>query len=250
MLIDSHCHFSKEYYDDLEEVLINNKKNGVNKIIISGCDKKSIKEAILLSNKYCEVELCLGYHPSEVDNLEDRDIEELEILLKNSNAIALGEIGLDYYYTKDNKDKQIYIFNKQLQLAEKLNLPVIIHSRDATKDTIDTLKKYNLKGVIHCFSDSYETALEYIKLGYLIGISGVITFKNSKLKNVVSRLKLENVVLETDSPYLSPEPYRGQTNSSKNILYIAEYIADLKNISLEEVALVTSSNVCNIYNLK
>lgn len=249
MLVDSHCHFSKEYYDDLDEIIINNKKNGINKMIISGCDKDSIRESILLNKKYNEIELCLGFHPSEVDLITDEDINILESLLLENKVVGLGEIGLDYYYTKENKDRQIYFFKKQLELAEKLNLPVVIHSRNATMDTLAILKKHNVKGVIHCFSDSYETAVEYIKIGFLIGVSGVVTFKNSKLKDIIKRLPIESIVLETDSPYLSPEPFRGQTNSSKNILVIAEYIANIKKLSLEEISNITTNNVKRVYNI-
>ena len=156
---------------------------------------------------------------------------------------------MDYHYGKENRDEQIILFKKQLDLASELNLPVVIHSRDATKDTVDILKKYSLNGVIHCFSGSLEIAKEYIKMGFLLGIGGVVTFKNSKLPLVVREIPLESIVLETDSPYLTPTPYRGSVNSSKYIPIIAEKIAEIKEISTSEVASVTTNNALKLFDL-
>ena len=161
--------------------------------------------------------------------------------------MAIGEIGLDYHYTKDNKEKQIELLRDQLKIAEEFDLPVIIHSREATEDTINVLKDYSVKGVIHSFSGSLETARIYIKMGYLLGINGVVTFKNSKLKNIIKEVGLENIVLETDSPYLTPEPYRGKTNGPEHIFDIALYLAHLFNVSLEDVAKITNNNVKKMY---
>ena len=218
MYIDTHCHLTSEDYDDIDLVIKENIDNNVSKIIVSGCDMESIKEGLILSNKYPSVYLTLGFHPSEVNNY---DLNYLKELLKKPKVVGLGEIGLDYHYGKEDIDKQKELFRKQLDIATKLNIPVVIHSRDATKDTINILKEYNLKGVIHCFSGSLETAKEYINMGYLLGIGGVVTFKNSKLSDVVENISLEKIVLETDSPYLTPDPYRGKKNSSKYIPIIA-----------------------------
>ena len=207
MYIDTHCHLTSEDYDDIDLVIKENIDNNVSKIIVSGCDMESIKEGLILSKKYPSIYLTLGFHPSEVNNY---DLDYLKEALNNPKVVGLGEIGLDYHYGKEDIDKQKELFRKQLDIATELNIPVVIHSRDATKDTINILKEYNLKGVIHCFSGSLETAKEYIKMGYILGIGGVVTFKNSKLYKVVEGVSLENIVLETDSPYLTPEPDRGK----------------------------------------
>ena len=173
----------------------------------------------------------------------------LEEQLKHKKVVGVGEIGLDYHYGKEDRDKQIELFEKQLKIAEKNILPVVIHSRDATEDTINILKKYNVRGVMHCFSGSIETAKIYTSMGFLLGIGGVVTFKNSNLFKVVEEVGIENIVLETDSPYLTPEPFRGKKNSSKYIPYIAKRIAEILNISVEEVGKITSNNASSMFDL-
>ena len=247
MYIDTHCHLTSEDYDDIDLVIKENIDNNVSKIIVSGCDMESIKEGLILSKKYPSVYLTLGFHPSEVNNY---DLDYLKEALNNPKVVGLGEIGLDYHYGKEDIDKQKELFRKQLDIATKLNIPIVIHSRDATKDTINILKEYDLKGVIHCFSGSLETAKEYIKMGYLLGIGGVVTFKNSKLYKVVEGVSLENIVLETDSPYLTPEPDRGKKNSSKYIPIIAKKISDIKKVKLSEVEKTTTNNAVKLFDLK
>lgn len=250
MFIDTHCHLSKEDYDDIDLVIKENRENNISKIIISGCSRDSIFESIELSKRYEEVYLTLGYHPSEVETVNDEDLLELENLLKLDKVVGLGEIGLDYYYGKDNKKEQMELFRKQLVIAEKLDIPVVIHSRDAVEDTINILKEFDLTGVIHCFSGSVETAKIYVSMGYKLGIGGVVTFKNSKLYEVVQAVGLENIVLETDSPYLAPTPFRGQKNSSKYIPIIAEEIGRILNKSVQEVASITTNNAYDLFDLK
>ena len=250
MFIDTHCHLSSSDYDDIDLVINENRKAGMEKIIVSACDKKDFEEAFLLSEKYKDVFLTIGYHPEYVDDIVPADIAELDVLLKKEKVVGVGEIGLDYHYTKDNKEAQIALFEQQLALTEKNNLPVVIHSRDATEDTINTLKKYKVKGVIHCFSGSLEVAEIYIKMGFKLGIGGVVTFSNSNLYKVVEKIGLSNIVLETDSPYLAPVPYRGKQNSSKYVPVIAQKIADILGLSLDEVASVTTSNACELFDLK
>lgn len=250
MFIDTHCHLSEDDYEDIDLVIKENRKAEVKKIIISGCDKKGIIEALNIAKRYDDVYVTIGYHPSEVLEVTDIDLEDLKVKLDNAKVVGLGEIGLDYYYGKETKNHQIALFEKQLAMAEKLNMKVVIHSRDATEDTINCLKKYKVTGVIHCFSGSVETAKIYIRMGYKLGIGGVVTFKNSKLNEIIKEVKLENIVLETDSPYLTPTPYRGQKNSSKYIPLIAEKIAEILDVSKEEVAEVTSFNACNIFDLE
>jgi len=248
MLIDTHLHIEKE---NASKIIEEAKRNNVGILITCGCDKNGICDALDIINKYDNVYAAIGFHPSEANQIDDRDIIELELQIRNNKKIvAVGEIGLDYYYGKENKQDQICLFNKQLQLAQKLKLPVIIHTRDAFEDTYTTLKNYNLCGVIHCFNGSIETAKLYIDLGYSLGIGGTVTFKNSKLPGVIEQIPIEKIMLETDSPYLSPEPYRGQKNSPKNIPIISEKISGIKKISTKEVEKITFDNVIRIFDLK
>ena len=249
MFTDTHCHIYKEYYEDIEKIVENAKENKVDRMINNGCNHTSNKEVLDLIEKYDCMFASLGIHPESVDTYKEKELEFLEENLKNEKIIAIGEIGLDYHYTKENKDTQKKLFEDQLKIAEKHNLPVIIHSREATEDTINTLKKYKLKGVIHSFSGSLETAKIYIKMGYLLGINGVITFKNSKLKEVIKEIPLENILLETDSPYLTPEPFRGKKNEPARILEIAKFICELKDISLEDLARITNDNIKRIFDI-
>ena len=249
MFIDTHCHLSKEDYDDIDQVIKDNRNAGISKIIISGCTKDTIIESLELSEKYDDVYVTIGFHPSEAKITNELDLEFLDKALDNPKVVGVGEIGSDYHYGKEDINLQKELFDKQLKLAEKHNLPVVIHSRDATLDTINILKKYSLKGDIHCFSGSVETAKIYISMGYYLGIGGVVTFKNSNLYKVVEEVGLDHILLETDSPYLAPVPYRGTKNSSKNIPIIAEYIANVLNCSLEDVSNCTNSNVSNLFDL-
>ena len=250
MFIDTHCHLSYEDYDDINLVIEENRAANVEKIIISGCSKAWIDESLKLAELYNDVYVTLGYHPSEVDVVTDEMLTDLKKQLLNKKVVGLGEIGLDYYYGKDNKEQQVELFEKQLKIAEDMNLIVVIHSRDATEDTINCLKKFNVKGVIHCFSGSVETPKIYVAMGYKLGIGGVVTFKNSKLYEVVQAVGLENIVLETDSPYLAPTPFRGQKNSSKYIPIVAEEIGRILNKSVQEVASITTNNAYDLFDLK
>lgn len=249
MFIDTHCHLSKEDYTDIDSVLKENRRAGVSPIIISGCTKSSIIESLQYAHDYFDVYVTIGYHPSEVDYVNEELLLLLEKQLKYDKVVGIGEIGLDYHYSKEKKEQQINLFERQLRLAEKYHMPVVIHSRDATFDTIQCLKKYKVTGVIHCFSGSLETAREYIKMGFVLGIGGVLTFKNSNLKQVVSHLPLTSIVLETDSPYLTPVPYRGEQNSSRYIPLIAEEMARCLNVSVLDVEKTTMMTSKKIFNL-
>ena len=250
MFIDTHCHLSIEDYDDIDLVINENRNVEISNIIISGCSYESIIESLELSEKYDDVYVTIGYHPEHVDVTDDEKIEFLKEKLTHPKVVGVGEIGLDYHYGKENRDAQIVLFEKQLKIAEDFNLPVVIHSRDATEDTIECLKKYKVHGVMHCFSGSVETAMIYKNMGFLLGIGGVVTFKNSNLYKVVEAVGLDSIVLETDSPYLAPEPVRGTKNSSKNIPYIAKRIAEILNVSVEEVSKKTVENTLNLFDLK
>lgn len=250
MFIDTHCHLSIEDYDNIDSVIKDNLEAGVKKIIVSACNKRTLNAALDLSSKYDCVYVTLGYHPEEASLVTNEDLEILKKLLKTCKVVGVGEIGLDYHYGKENIELQKQLFEKQLSIAEELKLPVVIHSRDAVSDTINILKKYKVIGVIHCFSGSFETASIYIKMGFKLGIGGVVTFKNSNLYTVVSRVGIDNIVLETDAPYLTPEPYRGKQNSSKYIPIIAEKIAQILNISVEDVASHTTRTASDLFDLQ
>lgn len=250
MYIDTHCHILKEEYSNIDELITECKLKNVNKIIISGCELNNIEESIEISNKYENIYLSLGYHPSEASKITNIDIENLKNkIIQNKKVVAIGEIGLDYYWSKDNKEEQKKLFNCMLNLAEELNLPVVIHSRDAFQDTYDILKKRNLKGVIHCFSGNLENAKMYISIGYKLGIGGVLTFKNSKLKDVIKFIDLNHIITETDSPYLAPEPYRGKQNSPINISIIVQEIAKQKNVDIKEVETKIENNVKELFQI-
>ncbi len=251
MFIDTHCHLSQEDYDDIDKIIIENRNAGIDKIIISGCTRESIVESLELSNKYSDIYTTIGYHPSEADTTTNEDIMKLEEQIKNKKVVGIGEIGLDYHYGKENIDKQQHLFRRQLAMADRNNLHVVIHSRDATEDTISILKEFpNVKGDIHCFSGSLETAKIYISMGYYLGVGGVVTFKNSKLSSVIKEIGLDHILLETDSPYLTPEPNRGKKNSSKYIPDIAKKLAETLDISIEEVSKITLDNTYSLFDLE
>jgi len=252
MFIDTHCHLSKEDYDDIDLVIKENRNAGIDKIIVSGCTRESIIETLELSNKYDDMYITIGYHPSEASITSDEDLLNLEEQIKSTDrVVGVGEIGLDYHYGKEDINLQKDLFRKQMKIAEKYNLPVVIHSRDATEDTINILKEFpNVVGDIHCFSGSVETANIYVSMGYKIGIGGVVTFKNSNLYKVVESIGINNILLETDAPYLTPVPYRGKQNSSKYIPYIAERVGEILNISIEEVSNTTLKTTCCLFDLK
>ena len=247
-LVDTHCHISLT--DDIDSMIMDAEKNNVLKFIMSGCDARSIRDGLEIIYRYPSIFMTVGFHPDEVDNITDKDINDLEVLLKtNKKIVGIGEIGLDYYHNDMNKERQKEFFIKQLELAEKHDLPVVIHSRESIQDVLDILKEHHNRGVIHCFSGSIEMAKEFIKIGFYLGIGGVLTFKNSKLKEVVEELPLDNLVLETDSPYLAPEPYRGHTNYPQNIKIIAQSLRKIKGVTMEEICEKTTGNVNKIYNL-
>ncbi len=247
MFVDTHCHIFKSDYDNIDEVLNNASNNNVKYYINNGSDREYNKEVLELVKEYDNMYGALGIHPENVDDYSLDDIEFIKNNLSNEKIVAIGEIGLDYHYTKENKDEQIRLLEMQLSLAEEYNLPVIIHSRDATEDTINTLKKFNCRGTIHSFSGSLETAKIYIKMGYLLGVNGVITFKNCNIKDVIKEVGLDNIVLETDSPYLTPVPYRGMQNNPSHILDIAKFVSELYNVSLEELSYRTNENIKRMY---
>ena len=247
MLIDTHCHLNKADYENVDDIIKN--MNGI--MIASGCSDESNKEVLELIEKYPNVYGTIGIHPEEVNKVTEESFKIIEANINNPKIVAIGEIGLDYYWVKDNKESQKELFEKQLLLATKYNKPIIVHSRDSIQDTYDILKKYKLKGSIHCFNSSIEMAKEFIKLGYKLGIGGVVSFKNAqKLQEIVKKIDLKYMLLETDSPYLTPEPYRGRRNEPSNVLYVAKKIAELKNVKLDEILKITNDTAIEIFDLK
>lgn len=249
MFIDTHTHISLKYYNNIDSVIKSAVEKGVTTMIVSCCDRESIIEAVNIFKNYNNIFLTVGFHPDEIYNITGDTIDWLRnIIAENKKIIGIGEIGLDYHYSKEEKELQQKLFRAQLSLASELNLPVVIHTRDATGDTLKILKEYELRGIIHCFSGSLETAKEYVKLGYLLGIGGIVTFKNNKLADILLNLPIENLVLETDSPYLCPEPNRGMVNESKNVVLVAKKLSEIKKISIDEVGKITTDNVTSLFD--
>ena len=249
MYIDTHCHMVKEYYDDMDKYVSNCILNNVKKIIVNATDKKSCLEVLELVKKYDIVYGALGFHPTELDEVSEEDFDWLEEVINNDKIVAIGEIGLDYHYDNTDNEKQICFFKRQLEIAVKYNKPIIVHTRDSIQDTYDILKEYNVKGVIHCYSGSLEMAREFIKLGYYIGIGGISTFKNaSNIINVIKNIDLEYIVLETDSPYLTPEPYRKYKNESMYIPLISKKISEIKEVEEELVMNTTTESAQRIFD--
>lgn len=249
MYIDTHCHLFLEYYNNIEEELNECKNNNVNIVIVSGCDMKSNMEVIEIVNKYDNVYGTIGFHPTQLDDFKEEDFLWLEENIINKKIVGIGEIGLDYHYDNTDKEKQKYVFKRQLDIASRYNKPIVIHTRDAICDTYNILKKYDLRGSIHSFGGSVEMAREFIKLGFMIGVGGIVTFKNAKtIKEVVKKIDLSYILLETDSPYLTPEPYRGKVNSPKYIPLIAKEISLIKNVEIEEVSSATTGNAKRLFD--
>lgn len=248
MFTDTHCHIFKEDYENQEEILKNLNINNIKRIIINGYNDKTNKEVINLTKKYKNVYGTLGFHPNNINELMPDSLKFIEENINKDKILGIGEIGLDYYRNKENKEKQKELLIKLLNLATTYNKPVIIHNRESTDDLLKLLKEYNLKGIIHSFSGSYETAIEFIKLGYKLGINGIVTFKNSKLPETLSKIPLENILLETDSPYITPEPIRGKQNEPKNLIYIANKLTDIYNTTLEELSIQLEKNYKNTFS--
>jgi len=254
MIYETHAHYDDEKFDNDRDLLISELLSGIISGIINVSSSiDSVKTSIALAEKYDRVYAAAGVHPSDIDGLNEESFAWLKCQCSHPKVVAVGEIGLDYYWEKDEdvRKNQREWFMRQIKLAEEVNLPVIIHSRDAAEHTMEMMKEAcarHVPGVIHCYSYSLEAAKEFIKMGYYIGVGGVVTFKNAKkLKETVAGIPLEKILLETDAPYMAPEPYRGTRNHSGNLPYVADAIARLKGVTREEVEMVTERNARELF---
>ena len=254
MIFDTHAHYDDDAFDeDREEVIASLLPNGIGKVVNVGAHLLGSKRSVELANKYDFIYAAVGVHPDDAKEIDDEGIEALRGMAKDKKVVAIGEIGLDYYWNKENAEIQKEAFKRQIELAKELKLPIIVHSREAAADTMDILKECNAGeagGVIHCFSYSKEIALEAVKMDFYIGIGGVLTFKNGvKLKEVAEVIPEDRILLETDCPYLSPVPLRGKRNSSINLHLVVEELARIRGISIEEVEDITYNNALKMYKL-
>ncbi|WP_026658049.1 TatD family hydrolase [Butyrivibrio sp. AC2005] len=254
MIFETHAHFDDEAFDkDRDSLLSSMQQNGIGTIVNATASRKTVEQSIELTKKYPFIYTTIGVHPSDCDEMDDDELKWLEEMCSYDKAVAVGEIGLDYHYDEPSKEIQKKWFEAQIEMARRVKLPLIIHSRDAAKDTLDIMKALRseeIGGDIHCFSYSVEIAREYLNMGFYIGVGGVITFKNGKkLREVVEYAPIDQIVIETDSPYLAPEPYRGKRNSSLNLPLVAQRIAELKGLTTEEVIEITEANARKLYNL-
>ena len=254
MIFETHAHYDDEAFDeDREKLLETMHAQGIEKIINVGASLQGVRDTVALTEKYPFVYGAVGIHPDEVGNLTEEDMKELRGYCDREKIAAIGEIGLDYYWDKENHEIQKKWFVRQMDLAKETGLPIIVHSRDAAKDTLDIMKAEradNLSGVIHCYSYSKVHAREYMNMGYYLGVGGVVTFKNAKrLKEVVEYAPLYYLLLETDAPYLAPEPYRGKRNCSLYLTYVAQTIARIKGVPYETVVETTRKNAEKLFKI-
>ena len=254
MIFDTHAHYDDDAFDeDRDELLSGMAAKNVEYIVNVGASMASSERSLGLADKYPFIYAAVGVHPDEVGELDEEKFAKLREWTKHEKVKAVGEIGLDYYWDKEGHDLQKHWFMRQMELAHEANLPMIVHSREAAKDTLDMViaaKPLNLSGIIHCYSYSVEQAREYLNMGYYIGIGGVLTFKNAKkLKEVAEYAPLSQIVLETDCPYLAPTPFRGKRNDSSLIAYVAEELAAIKNMPVEEVLRITNENGKKLYHI-
>lgn len=249
MIIDTHCHVYSSEMENAEEIIKEAAENDMH-VILNGTDSISNREVLKLSEKYDNVHAALGYFYTLADEITDEDISLLDGQLSSDNVVAVGEIGLDYFNGNDNKDRQIELFEKMLNLAEKHDLPVIVHSRKAMQDTFDVLKKHDVVGSLHCYQGSAEMAQQFIKLGFLIGIGGPITYTNNKkTKRTVKNIDIKDILVETDSPYLPPQEKRGEMNTPQNIRYVIRKIAEELDLKENEVIETTAENAKKLFRL-
>ena len=254
MIFDSHAHYDDEAFEpDREELLESMADLGVGTIINVGASLRGVRDTVKLMKKYPFIYGTVGVHPDEVGDLDETQMIWLRSLCMEEKTVAIGEIGLDYYWNRENHEVQKHWFVRQMDLAKEVGYPIIVHSRDAARDTLDIMKSERadaLTGVIHCYSYSREHAREYMNMGYLLGIGGVATFANAKkLKEIVAYAPLDYILLETDCPYLAPEPHRGERNNSSYLTFVAREIARIKGVSYETVVETTAGNARRLFGI-
>jgi len=255
MLFDTHVHLNAEQFsEDLNEVIDRARMEGVQYMVVVGFDRPTILKAMELIEEYDFIYASIGWHPVDAIDMHDEDLEWIEELAKHPKVVAIGEMGLDYYWDKSPKDVQQEVFRKQIQLAKKVKLPIVIHNREATADIVTILKEENaaeVGGIMHCFSGSVEVAKECVEMNFYISLGGPVTFKNAKKpKEVAQEIPLNKLLIETDCPYLAPHPYRGKRNEPSYVKLVAEQIAELKGLSYEEVSQVTTENAKILFGIK
>lgn len=254
MLIDSHAHIDGEAFDeDRDEVIDSFKPAGIEAVIVPAADWNSLARVTELAKKHENIYAAVGIHPHDVKDLKEEDLETIKELAKDEKVVAIGEIGLDYYYDHSPRDVQKEYFRKQIQLAKELKLPIIVHDRDSAQDVFEIISSEydeNLRGVLHSFSGSIEMAQKYLDMGFYISFAGPVTFKNAvRPKEVSKEIPLDRLLVETDSPYMTPVPYRGKRNDPTYVRYVAEKIAELKGIDFEDVAKATTENAKKLFNI-
>jgi len=255
MLFDTHAHLNADQFnDDVEDVINRAMDNGVTKIVVVGFDRPTIVRAMELVDKYPQIYGCIGWHPVDAIDCTEEDLQWIEELSRHPKVVALGEMGLDYYWDKSPKEVQKDLFRQQIRLAKKLKMPIVIHNREATEDVVTILKEEEageVGGIMHCFSGSVETAMECIKMNFYISLGGPVTFKNAKRpKEVAKAVPLDRLLIETDCPYLAPHPYRGKRNEPAYVKLVAEEIAAIKGISFEELAEITTKNAKRVFKIE
>ena len=255
MIFETHAHYDDDRFEeDRHEILTSLPEAGIGIVINSGASVESTRDTVELARKYDHVYAAVGVHPSEIAELDEEFMDWMREEASWNKTVAIGEIGLDYYWDKEPEvqERQRYWFARQIELARETGLPIIVHSRDAAADTMQVMKEHHaeeIPGVIHCYSYSKEMAQEFIKMGYYIGVGGVVTFKNAKkLIETVEAIPLTRILLETDCPYMAPEPYRGKRNSSLYLPYVVERIAQIKGVSTEEVEKITENNARTLFS--
>ncbi|MEK4712659.1 TatD family hydrolase [Sporosarcina sp. FSL K6-5500] len=254
MYIDTHVHLNADQYEeDIDEVIQRAQKAGVDKMVVVGFDRKTILKAMELTEQHAFIYAVVGWHPVDAIDCTEKDLEWIESLAAHPKVVGIGETGLDYHWDKSPRDVQQEVFRKQIQLAQKVNLPIIIHNRDATADVVRILKEEGAEktgGIMHCFGGSVETANDCIKMNFMISLGGPVTFKNAKApKQVATEISLDHLLIETDAPYLAPHPYRGKRNEPAWVTLVAEEIARLKGLPIEEVAKRTTANALKVFNI-
>ena len=255
MYIDTHVHLNADQYEnDFEEVIARAHDAGVTKMVVVGFDRKTINRAMELTERYPFIYAVVGWHPVDAIDCTEEDLKWIESLAEHPKVVGIGETGLDYHWEKSPKDIQQEIFRKQIQLAKKVDLPIIIHNRDATADVVRILKEEDAEkvgGIMHCFGGSVETAKECIAMNFMISLGGPVTFKNARMpKEVAKEISLDHLLIETDAPYLAPHPYRGKRNEPVYVTLVAEEIAKLKELTVEEVAQATTANALKVFKIK